>query len=322
MLKLAMYMLVLPIAIVIVLTIVMALHEDKSESSEGRCLDGRPLRTKDDWEQWWVWKGFADGLSAHLDELERKMLDDENTDSAATLEEWHRQYEKIRRIYIRHGMWNTHINSQAPFEPTAAQLRKEQALFAAMEKKQQAAVEKQQAAAEMRTIYEKYSESFFAYINQQPNHVALRASMIRAIAEEYETDSKFVWKMYRKMRNDNRIKEEQNEAGRWEVRKTFVRKPRPAPQKHRISQYSETLYRQVTHRTEYKALITVGAPVDLSREEGSCRFISQSSGREYITHLDRCSCPVYRKGAEPCKHMVALASRLGYYHIHVHASTP
>ena len=58
----------------------------------------------------------------------------------------------------------------------------------------------------------------------------------------------------------------------------------------------------------------VYCPVSYEKLEdnGTCFFTSKSSGERYATSLERCSCPAYCKGYA-CKHMLALALRLGYF---------
>lgn len=287
----------------------------RTRPPEGRTLDGRALQTEDDWVQWYVWKGFTEGLSGYLYDLEAKMVAMENADSSDTLNEWHDCYSRIRRIYIRHSMWNYVLGDRSPFIPTSEQLSREKAYIHVIEKKQKEAMEAQR-------IYAKYSVAILDYIKTQPKHIALRSMLIRTVSEQFSETPEGIRKVYRRMCRIGIIKESQNDTGRWVVKKAAVRKPRDHGDMERVSRYSSDLYRKVTTRTEYKALITVGAPQNLSSEKGCCQFKSMSTGEVYTTHLDQCTCPVFCKGGEPCKHMVTLASKLGYYHIGVRISKP
>ena len=290
-------------------------QDSSKKQDERRCLDGNPLVTDNDWKQWWIWKGYADALSRYLSKLESQMTEMDNLNSAATLSKWQQIYAKVRNIYQRHGMWNLQIDDGLPFIPTAIQLSSERAYIDRIQKAQKNALPDQLA-------YKEYSEKILQYIMSQPRHVARKSALLTAVSNGSADTRKIVMRVYRRMCRNKTIREKQNETGHWEVKKAYTRKKQTVPEDNRVSVFSPELYRSVSVSTEYKALITVGAPVSLSESKGSCKFSSTSSDNVYTTHLDHCTCPMYCKGEEPCKHMVALAAKLGYYKMRVQKSVP
>lgn len=285
----------------------------KGRPVDGRTLDGKPLSTDNDWTQWYVWKGYADdGIVSRLSELEIELVAPDTADPIYVLNEWHWNYNRYRRICMRHSMWNRLIGDHAPFIPTSTQLDLEKRLFVSLEHKMKDAQDRQRS-------YMEYSKLLFSYLLNQPRHIGDREKAIASISGGNAERKRELRKVYRYMIRNHVLIEKQNNNDRWVFRKPPAVKTKEYEFPSQQAIYLTALYQKVTERTEYKALITVDEPVDLDWELRHCKFRSKTRNVVYYTTTESCTCPVFCAGSEPCKHMVKLASALGLYNIKVNA---
>lgn len=281
--------------------------------TDGRCLDGIPLQTDDDWVQWYVWKGYADdGLASRLYELETKMIATDTDDPESLLREWHWYYDRYRRICSRHGMWNRLIDDRAPFIPTKEQIYLEQRLFFSLE-------QKVKNAKQYQAKYAEYSQLLLRYLLVQPRHIGDREKALSELSNGRKERKSDLRKVYRNMVRNHSLIEKKDKNDRWIFRKPPSQKEKRYVFDSKPSVYSSQLYQNVTSRTEYKAVITVGYPVEMDKELRHCKFLSKSREAVYYTTLESCTCPMFSPNSEPCKHMVKLADALGFYTIKVRA---
>lgn len=217
-------------------------------------------------------------------------------------DEWQRRYNDYRKLCIEHGFWNYVIDDRNTFIPTTSQIAKEE--------------EKKKEILDLLEAWKtRMSENqiIVEYLKKSPRKHALKKVMIKDISNGDSEKRKTINAIYRRLIRAKVIAEKENHDGEIETRivihrkkKEISKKPMPA------SVYHSDLYSNIRKKDIYKVDYTVSEPQDLDRQNNTCYFVSKSSGEIYSTSLEKCSCPVYQKGCA-CKHMLALAMRLGYY---------
>lgn len=81
---------------------------------------------------------------------------------------------------------------------------------------------------------------------------------------------------------------------------------------HSFGSWNEKVHRGVAQSDRFeKAVHEPIALLDFDVDRGLAK-ISGSSGTEYSTDLDWCSCPDFDKRSKPCKHIYFLALQMGY----------
>ena len=267
-----------------------------------RYIDGHRVNSADDMAKWYVKKGFGEGLERRLCEIEHE-LEKLNSDGGnELLKEWDERYTTYRNLCIETGMWNWLIGDRATFIPTTSQLE--------MEKKLRENVV---------DLYHQWQERLLdnqvilGYLEKVPRKHCLKKTLIKELAKDDPEKKKQIQNIYRRLLKSEIIGEKNNEKGEIETRIIIRRK---TIQKELLAQppsaYHPEIYTNICMSDVYKVDYTVAEPEDLDRTNGTCFFISKSSGERYATSLERCSCPAYCKGYA-CKHMLALAMRLGYF---------
>ena len=267
-----------------------------------RYIDGHRVNSADDMAKWYVKKGFGEGLERRLCEIEHE-LEKLNSDGGnELLKEWNERYATYRNLCIETGMWNWVIGDSSTFIPTAAQLE--------MEKKRRESII---------DLYHQWQERLLdnrvvlSYLEKAPRKHCLKKTLIKELAADDPEKKKQIQVIYRRLLKAEIIGEKNNEKGEIEtriiIRRKTIQKKLPAQPS---STYHPDIYINIRMSDVYKVDYTVAEPEDLDRNNGTCFFTSKSSGERYATSLERCSCPAYCKGYA-CKHMLALALRLGYF---------
>lgn len=274
----------------------------KSYEGGDRYIDGHKCNSADDMERWYVKRGFAEGIERRLHEVE-DILGKLNVEGGEELyDEWQRRYNDYRKLCIEHGFWNYVIDDRNTFIPTTSQIAKEE--------------EKKKEILDLLEAWKtRMSENqiIVEYLKKSPRKHALKKVMIKDISNGDSEKRKTINAIYRRLIRAKVFAEKENHDGEIETRivihrkkKEISKKPMPA------SVYHSDLYSNIRKKDIYKVDYTVSEPQDLDRQNNTCYFVSKSSGEIYSTSLEKCSCPVYQKGCA-CKHMLALAMRLGYY---------
>lgn len=81
---------------------------------------------------------------------------------------------------------------------------------------------------------------------------------------------------------------------------------------HSFGSWNEKVHRGAAQSDRFeKAVHEPIALLDFDVDRGLAK-ISGSSGTEYSTDLDWCSCPDFDKRSKPCKHIYFLALQMGY----------
>ena len=267
-----------------------------------RYIDGHRVNSADDMAKWYVKKGFGEGLERRLCEIEHE-LEKLNSDGGnELLKEWDERYATYRNLCIETGMWNRVIGDRATFIPTAPQLELEK-------KRRESIIE----------LYHQWQECLLdnqvvlSYLEKEPRKHCLKKTLIKELATDDPEKKKQIQAIYRRLLKAEIIGEKNNEKGEIETRIIIRRKPIPKKLPAQPpSTYHPDIYTNICMSDVYKVDYTVAEPEDLDQTNGTCFFTSKSSGERYATSLERCSCPAYCKGYA-CKHMLALALRLGYF---------
>lgn len=282
---------------------------------DGRHLFGKRLSTQEDWDRWWVLRGKGEGYEGRLYVLET-LIEAEDTENAADyLAEWKERYSSYRSLCVNTGMWNSLLEDREPFIPTQYQLQLEKRLYNRIDRKFFNGEEKRRLYAVERKENAVYEQSILDYLLSMPYHRAVRSEMLNQLSQNDNDKKRRLSKVYKSMVKRHILLERAGENGRYIVRKAPVRKQKNATiPVLKESVYDPSLYSHVDKRTEYKVEYTVSSPQNLDREKNTCEYVSATRGDRYWTSLSECTCPVFDK-KHPCKHMVALASYLGYYNM-------
>ena len=282
-------------------------YQSGINNSDGRTLNGRPLQSKEDWDRWWILKGFSDGYLRRLSEIEQAFSDPLQPDPSALLSEWQRRYDAYKSLCKQHGMWNFLLDDHVPYIPTQAQLRLEEILYKKTEQLFR------EGLAE-RELYLQYQDQILSYLLTFPGHKAPRKKLFQHFQQEDAEANKQFRKIYKKLIANKVLLEKKNENAAYYVRKAPARKPKETQEiSLPPSTFNEWQYAALDRKMLYKVEYTVDPPLSVDRNANTCVFISKTSGEKYHTSLNMCTCPVYdAEYQHPCKHMLALALHLGY----------
>ena len=267
-----------------------------------RYVDGRRVNNSDDMARWSVLKSLADGYWSRLLEIER-LLEKNNTDDGDDLlKEWNQRYQKLRQLCIDNKLWNGLIGDRSPFIPTTSQLAKEAEIKEHIIKLHE---NWKSRMIENRIVLD--------YLEKCPRKHALKSVMLSDLSGKDPENKKKIQAIYRRLKSSGIIGEKENKEGKIEAR-IIVRRSKNDQHAKSLpaSTYHSSIYENVRRYDIYKVDYTVGAPERLDRSMNTCQFTSKTSGENYLTSLEQCTCPAYIKG-RACKHMLALAIQLGYY---------
>lgn len=288
-----------------------------ADNTDGRKLFGRPLLTSDDWDQWWVLKGFSDAINYYLIELWKSIAAGTCDDMEATAKLWQEKYQHYRTLCMQHGMWNLQLGDQKPFIPTKEQQELERLLYQRLQLCLTEGAELKIARENETALYNKRCAQILDYINLQPKKVAMRHQIITAIVGSDQDMRSIYAKVCRRMVKEGVLSESKDDSG-----KIILKKKRRTNKKSKDNEfhlpsatYQPERYFNVSRKTLYKVLYTVGTPISVDKTTLSCVFFSLTDGQKYYTSVSACTCPAFSKqDGIPCKHMVALASHLGLFH--------
>lgn len=274
-------------------------------SGDARYINGREIKTKDEWDEWGVIKGLSTNISGHLLSLERSMLDGRCENYTAAKSEWHSYYLRLRNLCIQHCLWNPMLDDHAIFRPTPDQIEAERRLFQRIDAA---------CASGIDVDYQRSShkDEIRSYIQSKKGQPVVRKTMVNHFCG---TDSELK-KEYRRVCDEmvasGILSESHDEKGRLTLRiKRQYKKKAKEIQQIPPSTFVRAKYENLSPQMLYKVKHTVGEPINVDKENNCCEFVSLSTGDRYHTSLSQCTCPAYG-GGEPCKHMVAFAKHLGY----------
>ena len=286
-------------------------------TSTTRYLNGKPIKTTDEFNKWKVINNHAIDLRNHLIMLQNHFTSGNDLQAKQHYQEWKECYQKYRAIVVQHPLWNTYIESHELFTETPAQLAKEKAFLAKVEKKyKEAELDREIYISEQ---YDKHllEQEMLNYLQNCPRKKCRKEEMIKALSAGDKDRRKALQRVYQSMKLRDIIGDKRDENGNLITRFIIHRKKAEDPDSLEIvlpaSTYKPELYAKIYEDTVLKATLTVDPPQRLNRSKNTCQFIISTSGTVYYTSLEKCTCPAYNT-KEPCKHMVKLAITLGYYH--------
>lgn len=282
-----------------------------------RYLNGKPIKTTDEFNKWQVINNHAIDIRNHLIMLHNQFTSGNDLQAKQHYQEWKEAYQKYRAIVVQHPLWNTYIESHELFTETPAQLAKEKAFLDAIEKKyKESELDREIYISEQ---YDKHllENEILNYLQNRPRKKCRKEEMIKALSACNKEKRKALQRIYQSLKFRDIIGDKRDEDGSIITRFIIRRKKAEDPDSAEIilpaSTYKPEFYAKIYEPTVLKAILTVDPPQQLDKEKNTCRFISSTNGMVYYTSLEKCTCPAY-SSKEPCKHMVKLAITLGYYH--------
>lgn len=291
-------------------------NDRELQEVDGRRINGHVLETNEDWDRWWVKKGFTDGLFRHLKELEQDIESIKSDHAADSLSDWHRYYKTYREVCLECGIWNQLIGDREPFVASEKQISMENDMIDHLSLRYNAAEEARETYRQAEAADQVYKDVILDYIQRQPGHVAKRYDLLQTVSFDSEIPIERARSIYKSMVSARDLLEKKD--GRIYVVKV-ARKKAAKPETGQFqaqlppSVYTALHYSQIDRKTIYKVEYTVGHVQNLDSEANRGEFVSLTSGARYYTSLTKCTCPAYSDSLHPCKHMVALAIELGYY---------
>lgn len=283
-----------------------------------RYLDGKPIKTTDEFDRWRVINGQALAMRDHLRFLQQRIVDPSEPKAAQLYNEWMQRYQTYRQLVVRHKLWNMAVDINEPFCESDRQLQAEKAFLSKLEHSYEASIADREAY--MLGEYEKHliETEIVNYLNSCPRKKVEKKTLVATLSNGDNEKRKLINRRYHSLLLRGIVGEKKDENGNTITRIIIRRKAKSDldSQESQLpaSKYKPSFYENVYSRTVLKAEMTVGAPLNVDRSKNTCHFISQTDGTEYLTSLEQCTCPAFsNRPDEPCKHMVALASYLGYY---------
>lgn len=292
-------------------------YDDESYEDPSRPyrIDGRKVTTDAEWEQWWIIRDFTVKIATSLKELEEQI----KTAKCDSVEEayvtWNEFYDRLRNLCIRHSLWNPAIMDKEPFVPTEWQLKKEETLKIYVNNCYQEGLKREKEKQEEEVKHMERQANVLEYLTEHQGKEVVRHIMIDNLSQRDAKLKALYLQTCTRMAKENLISESKNSSGRITIkkRKQSGRSSVGPVSSLPPSTFDKSWYSVVPIRTIYKAMYTVGQPIDLDKEKNTAVFKSLSSLDVYQTSLSECTCYAFTNDSTlPCKHMVALAKSLGF----------
>lgn len=285
-------------------------------SGDQRYLDGKPIKTIEDFERWQVVNNHALAIKDHLRGLRIRFLDPHEARAEQLYQEWQSQYQYYRQLVVRHCLWNIAVEIYAPFVESPRQLEIEKSFL----EKQEKEFEQTKPAREayMLSAYEEYlaEREMLDYLEQCRHKKCKKRKMIEDLAAGDMEKRKLLNRRFHSLELRGIVGQQKDDNGDLVARRIIRRKLQkeeslPIPEK---SVYRPEWYRGVDRVAILKSVETVGQPFEVDRDAGTCHFKSLVTGEEYRTSLEKCSCLAFENdNRTPCKHMIALSRYLGLF---------
>ncbi len=182
-----------------------------SDTSNGRLIDGHPLRTREDWERWSKYdheaRDCADTFQKCRKELESKYC----ADPQKTLQQAQDAYSRYESLCTTYGMWNYLIQDHAHYIPTPEQKQRSQSLLNEV-------VALLPQAEKQKAYVESGIDIAQRLLEAQPGKIAFKADLARHLSSEMEITPSEAGKLLRILYNLDVLRESKNENGRIVVR--------------------------------------------------------------------------------------------------------
>ncbi len=183
-----------------------------SDTSNGRMIDGHPLRTREDWDRWSKYDHEARDCADIIRKCERELESKYCQDPEASLRRAKDAYARYERLCTTYGMWNNLIQDHAYYVPTAEQKQRSKQFLDRLTALVPAAIEQKQ-------LVDKSREIALAYLESLPGKTAYRTDMTRQLSSEMEITPSEAGKLLRILYNLDVLREAKNDQGRIIVRK-------------------------------------------------------------------------------------------------------
>ncbi len=187
-----------------------------SDTSNGRLIDGHPLRTREDWDRWSKYDHEARDCADTFRKCERELESKYCQDPAATLQRAKSAYARYENLCTTYGMWNNLIQDHAHYIPTSEQKQRSKELIDRIS----ALVPAAQAQKE---LIDKSKDVALSYLETLPEKTAYKTDMTRHLSSEMEITPSEAGKILRILYNLDILRESKNDQGRIIVRKARKR---------------------------------------------------------------------------------------------------
>ena len=188
-----------------------------SDTSNGRMIDGHPLRTREDWERWSKYDHQAMDCADVIRKCEKELKSSYCADPEKALQLVKANYSQFEHLCTQYGMWNYLINDHAHYIPTAEQRQRSKEFIDGIASLVPMAIEK-------RDLADKAAQIALSYLETLKGKVAYRTDVVRQLSSEMELTPSDAGKLLRILNNQNILRESKNEQGRIIVRKARKRK--------------------------------------------------------------------------------------------------
>lgn len=183
-----------------------------SDTSNGRMIDGHPLRTQEDWSRWSVYEHKATAIYSSIRKYEKELAGPFCSNPEEIEKLVRVNYSDYERLCSNYGMWNNFIDDRAVYIPTNDQrIRSERFLESisalvpsAIKKRDQSLLAEKIVLDHLQTCYGK---------------VDFRVDVVRLLSDKLDCNSSDAGKMLRLLYKRNVLRETKNKAGRIIVKK-------------------------------------------------------------------------------------------------------
>ena len=187
-----------------------------TDRSNGRRIDGHPLRTREDWERWSVYDHQARDASEIVNKCIKELSSSFCSDPLETFRLAERNYRIYEDLCSRYGMWNGLIKDHAVYVPTYEQRQRSEQFINEIRSLIKDAEQRKAFSIEAEGIA-------LQYIQSKPHKTAYRTDVTRKIGSAMEITPSEATKAIRVLCNRGVLRESKNEAGRLILRKARSR---------------------------------------------------------------------------------------------------
>lgn len=289
-------------------------YDSVDDPSRPHMIDGKKVKTDEDWQRWWIIRDFSVSIGVSLNEVEEQIKTAKCDNVEEAYSDWQELYTRLRNLCIKHSLWNVAIQDREPFIPTEWQIKKEETLKLYMQACYQEGLKRQRVNQEKEKKYVERQARVLDYLAQNKGGDVVRHAMIDSLSQDDPTMKKEYLETCIRMVKEKVLSESRNDSGRITIKKRRKSNKSSEPSDAIIpTTFRESWYSLIPQKTIYKVQYTVGQPIDLNKEANAAVFKSLSSRNTYHTSLEACTCHAFVDDSTlPCKHMVALAIHLGF----------
>ena len=193
-------------------------YEEKPfDTSNGRVIDGHPLRTQEDWARWSVYEKKARDVSNRIMDCEKALRSPFCENPQEVADQAQSLYKEFESLCSTYGMWNWLINDYEVYIPTARQRCDSFDFLRSITSLVPDAIEKRDLSFRAEQVVNEYLQSC-------PRHTGYRADIVRLLSSEMDCTPSDSAKMLRVLYKRNLFIESKKQQGRIVVRKRIEKK--------------------------------------------------------------------------------------------------